>query len=169
MTVSSMRTIRSTLPLALAAALLAGCRTERSLVVHSAPPGALVRLDEALIGRTPLDHPFEHHGTRRLTLYLPGYRTHSEQVELPAPWHARFPIDLITEVLLPLGLDDKHEFSFVLEPDDIAPETPEFESLLERAEALRDAALAQYAEEQAAFEDASEGAESGGGSAGDEE
>lgn len=115
----------------------AGCAPERLLRVESQPPGALVRLDDLVIGRTPLEHHFEHYGARRLTLSLTGYTPWSERVELDAPWHATFPIDLITEVLIPLGLRDVHEVSAVLEPYEEVSEVPDIEPLIERAEAVR--------------------------------
>jgi regulator of sigma E protease len=58
----------------------------------------VVRLDEEVIGTTPLEHEFVHGGQRRLSLYLPGYRTWSQRVDLEMPWYASFPFDLITEV-----------------------------------------------------------------------
>ena len=96
--------------------LLVGCRTERHLTVTSIPSGAFVRLDEALIGTTPLEHEFVHFGRRRLTLYYPGYRTWSEPIHLKAPWRARFPLDVLTEVLLPFGFRYHHTVNVDLIP-----------------------------------------------------
>ncbi|MEM6675721.1 MAG: PEGA domain-containing protein [Planctomycetota bacterium] len=118
--------------LTLAVALLAvaaGCRGDRLLRVESTPPGATVRLDDVVIGRTPLEVPFGHYGRRRLSLYRPGYRTHTESLELKTPWYARFPIDVFTEVLLPLDIDDVRERDILLVPDtgaEAAPATEEF-------------------------------------------
>ncbi|MFT5733691.1 MAG: hypothetical protein ACJAZN_002391 [Planctomycetota bacterium] len=100
-----------------AAVLLSGCRGDRILRIESIPPGATVRLDDHVIGRTPLEIDFEHYGQRRLALYKATYRTYSEPLELLAPWWARFPIDLLTEVILPLGLDDVREKVIVLTVD----------------------------------------------------
>lgn len=60
---------------------------------------------------------FEHYGQRRLALYKTTYRTYSEPLILKAPWWTRFPIDLVTEVLLPLGLDDVRTKRIVLTPE----------------------------------------------------
>ena len=65
-----------------------------------------MRLDDRVIGVTPLDVEFQHYGQRRLALYRTGYRTYSEPLALNAPWFARWPVDMLTEVILPLGLDD---------------------------------------------------------------
>jgi len=95
----------------------AACRTTRVLEVTSNPPGALVRLDEEVIGHTPLEYPFIHYGRRRLTLYLPGYRTWSRRIDPKPPWYSRFPLDFVTEVLLPLGLEHRYPYEAVLVED----------------------------------------------------
>ena len=95
----------------------AGCRGDRLLRIETVPQGATVRLDDRVIGRTPLEVDFEHYGQRRLSIYKETYRTYSEPLVLKAPWWARFPTDLLTEVILPLGLDDVREHRFVLVPD----------------------------------------------------
>ena len=94
--------------LALAAAALgaSSCVGDRVLRIESDPPGATVRLDDQVIGVTPIDVEFQHYGQRRLALYRTGYRTYSEPLALNAPWFARWPVDMLTEVVLPLGLDD---------------------------------------------------------------
>ncbi|HPF15411.1 MAG TPA: PEGA domain-containing protein, partial [Planctomycetota bacterium] len=106
--------------------------------VTSEPSGALVRLDEDVIGTTPLAYEFENFGRRRLSLYLPGYQTYSEPLHLKTPWHATFPIDVITEVLLPLGLRYKKEVNVVLLPDDGERVLETLGSFVKRAEALRE-------------------------------
>ncbi|MCA9002429.1 MAG: PEGA domain-containing protein [Planctomycetes bacterium] len=130
--------LRPTLAAALALALFA-CGGTRILRVDSVPQGALVRLDEDVIGRTPLEYNFTHYGHRRLSLYLHGYRTYSEKLRLEAPWHATFPIDIFTEVLLPLQLGYEKSVQITLEPDDGKVVYETLESFVERAESLRDA------------------------------
>lgn len=133
-------------PTASAAALLAalsslaGCRTTRVIEVTSNPPGALVRLDEEVIGRTPLEHEFHHYGRRRLTLYLPGYLTWSRRVEPKPPWYSRFPLDLLTEVLVPLGLTHRFAYRATLLEDTGVDETgvaPATQAFVERAVDVR--------------------------------
>ncbi len=130
------RILRSLLLAAIALPLTA-CGGTRILKVDSSPQGALVRLDEDVIGRTPLEFNFEYYGRRRLSLYLPGYRTYSDKLHLEAPWHATFPIDIFTEVLLPLQLGYEKAVTISLEPDDgkIVYET--LDSFVERAEEIR--------------------------------
>ncbi|MDF1729210.1 MAG: PEGA domain-containing protein [Sulfitobacter sp.] len=119
-------------------------------MVDSSPQGALVRLDEDVIGRTPLEHTFEHFGRRRLSLYLPGYRTYSDKLHLETPWHATFPVDIFTEILLPLQLGYEKSVDITLEPDDgkIVYET--LDSFVERAENRRKGLAIPPAEESPA-------------------
>ncbi len=96
---------------------LSGCRGDRLLRIDSVPRGAVVRLDDRVIGVTPLEVPFQHYGQRRLALYSEGSRTYSEPLILNAPWYARFPVDILTEIILPLGLDDVRELRIDLVAD----------------------------------------------------
>ena len=104
-----MTLVRSILLSTALLATMAGCRGDRILKIDSIPQGAEVRLDDELVGLTPLEVDFEHYGQRRLGLYRVGYRTYSERLPVEAPWWARFPVDILTEVILPLGLDDVRE------------------------------------------------------------
>ena len=129
---------RPFLSLVLVLALLAtACRSERYLQITSTPPGATVRLDDEAVGITPVRVPFEHYGTRRLTFYLPGYRTASRKVRLRTPWYARFPLDILTEVLLPIGLDDRRKVHEELVRGQEVMSIPSLRSVIERANYLR--------------------------------
>jgi len=129
---------RAHLLLALACStLLASCTIKRTITVTSDPPGAQVRLDETVIGRTPLEYEFTHYGRRRITLYLGGYLTHSQPVDLTRPWYAAFPLDLITEFLLPLRIRDRRSYHATLEPDSEDDDSFGFGPMLRRAESVR--------------------------------
>lgn len=123
--------------LLLAAPPLAGCRAQRTLVISSEPPGAEVRLDDEIVGETPLTKPFVHYGTRRLTLRKDGYLTWSSRVEVEAPWYGRFPWDLFSEVIFPIGWKDRHEYHVELEPGVEQISLPDLRTVLDRADALR--------------------------------
>jgi hypothetical protein len=120
-------------------ALLAACRADRVLIVTSDPPGAEVLLDGTGLGVTPVEHDFVHYGTRRLTLYLDGYLTSSEVIDMSPPWFGRFPLDLITEVLVPFGWRDEHTYHADLVPGRSRIADPDLRSVLRRAETLRTA------------------------------
>ena len=129
----------ASLALAVLLPTLVACRTTRTLRVTTEPQGALVRLDEDVIGRSPLEHEFVHGGQRRLSLYLPGYRTWSRRIDLQMPWYSRFPMDLVTELIVPLGLD--HEFDvdvrLTVDTREDLGEEPAIGPYLERALELR--------------------------------
>ena len=132
------RATRLFLALALVPALLS-CQAKRLLVVTSEPPGARVLLDGTELGHTPLTEPFLHYGTRRLTYYLDGYLTHSEVIEMRPPWYGRFPLDIVSEILLPLGWRDEHPYHAELELGHSRIAEPDLESVLRRSDTLRTA------------------------------
>jgi hypothetical protein len=117
--------------------LLAGCATKRELIIDSVPQGALIRLDDTVVGTTPFKMGFEAYGTRRVTLYLEGYRSKSELVDVDPPWYGRFPLDIVSEVLLPFGWHDLHPVMIALEPEGGTVTETDLEQVLERAQSLR--------------------------------
>ena len=125
------------LALALVALLLGACAAERKLVITSDPPGALVRLDDTIVGSTPYEIAFDHYGTRRVTLYKQGYRTASRAVPIKSPWYATFPLDIISEVLIPIGWKDIHRVDIAMEQDSGPVTRPYLAAVLQRAESLR--------------------------------
>jgi len=127
-------------PSALVAALgLSACQAKRLLIVTSDPPGAQVLLDGVELGTTPLEEPFVHYGTRRLTFYLEGYLTWSDVVAVKPPWYGRFPFDLVSEILVPMGWRDEHRYHAELEQGRGKIDEPDLESVLRRADTLRTA------------------------------
>jgi hypothetical protein len=123
----------------LAALLLGGCAARRTLAVTSEPPGAEVRLDDELLGVTPLAAPISYYGVRHIVVYKQGYQTQSELIELDPPLYARFPLDFFTEVLFPFGWKDRRELHVVLVPGEEILSRPGLGTVFERAQALRQA------------------------------
>jgi hypothetical protein len=115
----------------------ASCAARRELAVISDPPGALVRIDEKIVGTTPYEERFQAYGTRRITLYRDGYRTSSRLVKLKPPWHGRFPLDIVSEVLVPVGWRDRHVVTVTLEPESGRVTEPDLQAVLKRAASLR--------------------------------
>lgn len=133
------RRVGSALLAALAPVVLfaSGCAAERTLIFTSEPPGASVRLDDEMVGVTPCEVSFLHYGTRRVTYYLEGSRTRSILVDVRAPWYGRFPIDIVSEVLLPIGWVDRKRIHVELSSGLELADQPTQRSVLDRAEALR--------------------------------
>jgi len=121
----------------LCSSVLCGCAAKRTLTITSDPSGALVRLDDEPIGETPMEVEFLHYGTRRVSYSLEGYLTTSVLIEVRAPWYARFPVDIFSEVILPIGWRDDHAVHASLTPGEEQLQPPALRSVLERAEALR--------------------------------
>ena len=125
-------------PLLLLALLaLPACAARRTLTITSDPAGAEVRIDDVIVGQTPLVLPFFHYGTRRVTFYRPGYLTQSFEVDVEPPWYARFPVDFVTEIFVPVGWRDDHRIHADLRGGDEVRALPALRSVLERAEVLR--------------------------------
>ncbi|MBI2933811.1 MAG: PEGA domain-containing protein [Planctomycetes bacterium] len=114
--------------------ILGGC-VERLITVRSQPSGATVTVDGQRIGVTPCDVRYEFYGTRSVTLEKPGFLSISRTVELRAPWYQIFPLDFITDVLLPFAIRDSTELQFLLEEEGRESVKPEM--LKERAAELR--------------------------------
>jgi hypothetical protein len=72
-----------------------------------------------------------------VTLYLEGHRTHSERIRLKPLWYERFPLDIVSEVLLPFGWRDERALHLTLEPGEEVVTRPALESVFQRAEILR--------------------------------
>lgn len=115
----------------------ASCAAHRELVILSEPSGAQVRLDNQVVGWTPYTTTFEAYGTRRVTLYREGYRSLSLLVDLNPPWFGVFPFDVFSEVVIPVGWQDRHVVEMRLEPESGEVTEPDLELVLRRAETLR--------------------------------
>lgn len=115
-----------------------GCRAQREMLISSEPPGAQIRLDDTLLSvKTPAHVPFKDYGVRRVTLYLDGYLTYSESVDIVPPWYAYFPLDLVSEILLPIGWHDRHKLRVQMVKGDMAVESPDLVNVMQRAEVMR--------------------------------
>ncbi len=115
--------------LAMAALLAASGCVIRELVIRSEPPGATVYINGREAGKTPHTETFDFYGSREIALRMDGYFTATRVVKLAVPWFEYFPLDLVSELLLPLRLRNRHEFTFELKP--LPERAPE--GLLERA------------------------------------
>ncbi len=129
------RAERWTLPCVLL--LCVGCAAHRTLTVESTPPGATLRIDDRIVGTTPYTEEFYDYGTRRLTLYKEGYHSLSQVVALEPRWYARFPIDVLSEVVVPWGWKDPHTVHVDLEAVKGSVTEPDLDAVLGRAQALR--------------------------------
>ncbi|HUR29096.1 MAG TPA: PEGA domain-containing protein [Planctomycetota bacterium] len=117
---------------------LTACRAQREILIYSDPPGAEIRLDGTLVpDKTPARIPFKDYGVRRVTLRLDGYLTYSDSFEVKPPWYGYFPVDLLSEIVFPVGWHDRHRLRVTLVKGDTRVEAPDLVEVLGRAEAMR--------------------------------
>jgi hypothetical protein len=111
---------------------LPGC-VRRRLMVRSNPPGAMVYVDNQLIGTTPCATDFVYYGTREVRLVKSGFETLSVNQPIPAPWYEVPPLDFVSENLVTKKIQDFRTVTYDLTPQVIVPT----EQLLSRGEELR--------------------------------
>src|SRR4051812_28599535 len=99
------------LGIAAGCALLSGC-VYRQFTVTTSPPGAIVQVNGKTVGPTPVDVPFTHYGTYRLTIFREGFQTLVVDQPVPAPWYEWFPLEFISEELIPWTIQDKRQYHF---------------------------------------------------------
>lgn len=113
-----------------------GCRAERTLTITTDPGEARVLLDDEVIGETPLRHEFHHYGVRRVCVSKDGHRTCTQLVKLDPPWYAVFPLDIVSEVLLPIGWKDRRRVEIDLPEGEEEFTIPGIQSVVARARIL---------------------------------
>ncbi len=120
---------------ALAAAVSAGC-VQRRMTIRSNPPGALVYVDDYQVGTTPVSHDFVYYGTRKIRLVKDGFETLTVRQPFPVPWYEYFPLDFVSENLVPWEIRDERVVDLAMQPAAALP--PEL--VVARAEQARLAA-----------------------------
>lgn len=120
-----------------AASSLGGC-VERLISVKTEPPGATVYLDDQVVGKTPCDVTYAWYGTRRLVVEKWHYQSVNQMIDLNVPWWQIFPLDFLTDIVIPIKICDRVEVSYVLEKAPVNRE--EFDDVRKRAAELREKA-----------------------------
>ena len=117
--------------IALCSLALGGC-VERRLFIDTDPPGALVWLNDAQLGRTPVDVRIVHDGTYDLRIEKEGFEPVVTGAKVQGPLLDVVPLDLLVEVL---PTDVRYETRFRLS---LRPRNDSEAALVERAEGMRD-------------------------------
>lgn len=112
-----------------------GC-VQRRMTIRSNPPGALVYVDDYQVGTTPVSTDFIYYGTRKIRLVKDGFETLTVRQPFPLPWYQVFPLDFVTESLVPWEVRDERVVDLAMMP---AAATPP-EEVVGRAEVARLAA-----------------------------
>lgn len=119
--------------LGLLALIWAGC-VHRTMTIRSEPPGATVYLNNEEKGRTPQTIPFIWYGDYKIVLRKDGYQTLRIIQPIKPPWYEAFPLDIFSELLLPVCLEDQHFLHYELKET----EPVDKDALLRRADELRE-------------------------------
>jgi len=103
-------------------------------MVRTNPPGAIVSVDNQVIGTSPAATPFVYYGTREFRIEKDGYRTETIRRRFNPPWY-QFPgIDFISETLWPGEIRDERIIDVEMVPLTREPA----ENVVQRADALRE-------------------------------
>ncbi|MFH1423048.1 MAG: PEGA domain-containing protein [Planctomycetota bacterium] len=110
--------------------LINGC-VVRELIIRSNPSDAKVYIDAEEKGVTPYSIEFTFYGAREIVLRKEGYESLKKVIKLPIPWYEYFPLDFISELIIPFEIKDTHEFDFTL--DKISLESDSTDEIIKRA------------------------------------
>jgi len=133
--VPPMRPFARAIPVLILAALAGGC-VQRRMTIRSDPPGALVYVDDYQLGTTPVSHDFVYYGTRKIRLVKDGYETLTVRQPFPVPWYEYFPLDFVSENIVPWEIRDERVVDLSMAPAALTPP----EVVVARAEQARLAA-----------------------------
>ncbi|WP_286178320.1 PEGA domain-containing protein [Rhodopirellula sp. JC639] len=109
-----------------------GC-VRRRMTVRTNPPGAMVSVDNQVIGASPASTPFVYYGTREFRVEADGYRTETIRRRFNPPWYQWPGIDLVAETLWPGEIRDERIIDVTLVPKTL----PASEEIIARADGLR--------------------------------
>ena len=76
---------------------------------------------------------FTYYATREITLTKDGYETQTVMQKVKTPWYQVFPLDAVSDNLLPFEVTNRHDFTYQLQPKVVVPT----EELLNRGNMLR--------------------------------
>ncbi|MDG6005517.1 hypothetical protein BIY37_03410 [Candidatus Brocadia sapporoensis] len=126
----------------LCCAMACGC-VLRSLTIDSQPSGAMVYLDDELIGETPVTTTFTYYGVRKITIEkidAEGRLICERKIvyeKIKPPFYQILPLDFFSELIIPAKLKDEHCFSYQLEPLQKVSKAERQEGIMKNAEELR--------------------------------
>ena len=103
------------------------------MTVRTNPPGAVVSVDNQVIGTTPAATTFTYYGTREIRVEKDGFRTETIRQRINPPWYEYPGLDFVAETLWPGEIRDERIVDVELVPQELQPS----EQVLDRADALR--------------------------------
>ena len=103
------------------------------MTVRTNPPGAVVSVDNQVIGTTPAATSFVYYGTREFRIEKDGYRTETIRKRFNPPWYQLPGLDFVSETLWPGEIRDERIVDVELVPKTLEPA----DNVVERADSLR--------------------------------
>ena len=103
------------------------------MTVRTNPPGAMVSVDNQVIGASPASTPFVYYGTREFRIEADGFRTETIRRKFKPPWYQWPGIDFVTESLWPGEFRDERIVDVTLVPKAL----PGSDEVIARADGLR--------------------------------
>jgi hypothetical protein len=97
--------------------MLCSC-VERFIYINSKPDGATCYIDGKKVGRTPCKIKFIWYGKREIFLEREGYKSIRRIESINPPWYQIFPIDFITDVVIPFKIRDERRFFYRFKPQE---------------------------------------------------
>ncbi len=85
------------------------------------PPGALVSVDNQVIGTSPAASTFIYYAPRDIRIEKEGYQTQTIRHRIDPPWYEYPPFDFITETLWPGEIRDERVVDLQLTPEVVEP------------------------------------------------
>jgi hypothetical protein len=121
--------------LAVAVVLAAGGCLERTVSITSDPPGAIVRMNDVEVGRTPITTEFTYYGVYDVRLNREGQEPLRVNQRAWAPIYEYPPFDLVATIL-PVPIRTKLQWHYELEPEKRIATLEDEAALIERARGL---------------------------------
>lgn len=103
------------------------------MIVRTGPPGAVISVDNQVIGTSPAATSFTYYGTRDIRIERDGYRTETIRRNIRPPWYQLPGLDFVSETLWPGEIRDDRIIDVELVPDELAT----VDEVVGRADALR--------------------------------
>ena len=99
---------------------VSGC-VRRRMTVRTNPAGAIVSVDNQVIGTTPAATSFIYYGTREFRIEKDGYRTETIRRRFNPPWYQLPGLDFVSETLWPGEIRDERIIDVELVPKTLEP------------------------------------------------
>ena len=103
------------------------------MTVRTNPAGAIVSVDNQVIGTTPAATSFVYYGTREFRIEKDGYRTETIRRRINPPWYQLPGLDFVSETLWPGEIRDERIIDVELAPKILEPS----DVVVDRADSLR--------------------------------